>query len=282
MSSRTYERLNSRDQAVSVHFELGLRAYDDGDVALVKRHLAALALLPECGGASAQFSALQWRALWLQGEREQALDVARAAWLGSPGDVDACIEVADILVEMGAIDEAAEMLFSAATSARIEAELWYEAGLLFERLERWEQRLGCFEQVWEIEHAGEHERVMWLDEARFEDVAQDAMDNLPEHVRDALGNVVVFIEPYPERWIFDTEVADPRLLGLFDGVGRAAEAGHGAILMGPSRIYLFRRNIERICHSAEEVEAQIAITLRHEVGHYLGLDEDELHARGLG
>ena len=47
-------------------------------------------------------------------------------------------------------------------------------------------------------------------------------------------------------------------------------------------IHLFRWNIERICSSEAEVEEQVEITIRHEVGHYLGLDEDALHFRGLG
>lgn len=267
---------------MAVHFDLGLRAYDRGDLAEVQRHLAAVGLLPEGGSTSSQFMALHWRALWLDDDRAGALDIAWSALRRNPDDADATIEVADILVEMEAIEEAAEVLLEASERHASDPELWYEAGILLERLERWELRLQCFEHVWELEHAGGTSIPMWLSEARFIDVADQAISDLPEHVRQALGNVVILIEDYPAKWIFDTDVADPRLLGLFDGVGRAAEAGHGAIPLGPSRIYLYRWNIERMCTSVEDVEHQIAITVRHEIGHYLGLDEDELHARGLG
>ena len=282
ISSQTYARLNARPEALAVHFEFGLRAYEAGDAVVVRRHLAALGMLPEGGANCLEFLALHWRALWLEGETAAALDVAQGAMRRTPDDTDACIEVADILVELEALDEAATLLLEASERHGSDPELWYEAGLVFERLERWGLRLQCFERVWELEHAGDRPLRLWLTESRFVQVARQAIDDLPEHVRAALGNVVVLIENYPERWIFETEVADPRLMGLFDGVGRAAESGHDVILMGPSRIYLFRWNIERLCISPDEVEEQIAITVQHEIGHYLGLDEDELQARGLG
>ena len=37
-----------------------------------------------------------------------------------------------------------------------------------------------------------------------------------------------------------------------------------------------------VAGAAVEVERQVTITVLHEIGHYLGLDEDELHQRGLG
>jgi len=282
ISSQTYFRLNARHEALAVHFDLGLRAYDAGDLSGVRRHLAAVGLLPEAGSACPQFMALQWRALWLDEDRDGALDIARAALGLSPGDPDAAIEVADILVEMEAVEEAAELLLETSEQHESDPELWYEAGVLLESLERWDLRLQCFEHVWELEQDGSSPILTWLSEGRFIEVAGQVIAELPEHVREALGNVVVMVEDYPARWILDTEVADPRLLGLFDGVGRAAEAGHDIIPLGPSRIYLYRWNIERRCASIEEVEEQIAITVLHEIGHYLGLDEDELHARGLG
>jgi predicted Zn-dependent protease with MMP-like domain len=44
---------------------------------------------------------------------------------------------------------------------------------------------------------------------------------------------------------------------------------------------LYQRNLERAASSRAELEEEIATTLVHEVGHFLGLDEEELWARGL-
>jgi predicted Zn-dependent protease with MMP-like domain len=49
----------------------------------------------------------------------------------------------------------------------------------------------------------------------------------------------------------------------------------------PSSIVLFQRNLERAARTRDELLEQIRITLVHEVGHYLGLSEDELYERGL-
>ena len=52
--------------------------------------------------------------------------------------------------------------------------------------------------------------------------------------------------------------------------------------MRPNYIYLFQRNLERIARDREDLIEQITITLHHELGHYLGLDEDEVEDMGLG
>jgi predicted Zn-dependent protease with MMP-like domain len=49
----------------------------------------------------------------------------------------------------------------------------------------------------------------------------------------------------------------------------------------PSSIVLYQRNLERFAESRAELVEQIGVTLVHEVGHFLGLDEEELYQRGL-
>lgn len=72
----------------------------------------------------------------------------------------------------------------------------------------------------------------------------------------------------------------PDLLGLFAGrhiFARSTSEPPEA----PGAIYLFRRNLLRSCSDREELEQEIRITVRHEVGHLMGLDEDELDDWGL-
>jgi predicted Zn-dependent protease with MMP-like domain len=47
------------------------------------------------------------------------------------------------------------------------------------------------------------------------------------------------------------------------------------------RIFLFKRNLEKVAQSRPELVEQIQVTVKHEVGHYLGLDEDEIDRLGL-
>jgi predicted Zn-dependent protease with MMP-like domain len=44
---------------------------------------------------------------------------------------------------------------------------------------------------------------------------------------------------------------------------------------------LYQKNLERLVRSREELVREIGVTLVHEVGHFLGLDEEELWERGL-
>jgi predicted Zn-dependent protease with MMP-like domain len=49
----------------------------------------------------------------------------------------------------------------------------------------------------------------------------------------------------------------------------------------PSSIVLYQRNLERAARTRAELVEEVRITLVHEVGHFLGLSEDELYQRGL-
>jgi predicted Zn-dependent protease with MMP-like domain len=48
-----------------------------------------------------------------------------------------------------------------------------------------------------------------------------------------------------------------------------------------AEIVLFQKNLERFARTREELVEQIGVTVAHEVGHLLGLDEDDLFERGL-
>ena len=47
------------------------------------------------------------------------------------------------------------------------------------------------------------------------------------------------------------------------------------------RILLFKRNLEKVSGTREELVEQIEITVKHEIGHCLGLDEDRSNGSGL-
>jgi predicted Zn-dependent protease with MMP-like domain len=48
-----------------------------------------------------------------------------------------------------------------------------------------------------------------------------------------------------------------------------------------TQILLFRKNLERAAHSAEELAEEIRITLLHETGHFFGMSEEDLAEVGL-
>jgi predicted Zn-dependent protease with MMP-like domain len=46
-------------------------------------------------------------------------------------------------------------------------------------------------------------------------------------------------------------------------------------------ILLFKRNLEKVARTREELVEQVQITVKHEIGHYLGLDEEAVERLGL-
>ncbi len=280
--SRRLNRRLSRPRALGVHFHLGLRSYDLGDLYGVLRHRSAVAILPEGGVDSLEFMALDWRAKWLEDAREDALEVAETIAQRFPDDPDAVLELGHILSDLGRPEQALDALLVGARRTRDDPDLWYELGLTAERLEQWDLRRKAFHQVWKLEHDAEPVRRLFLSEAQVADLVAQTLERLPPMARRGLGNVAIFVEDYPEEWIVREDVADPRILGLFDGPDHASERSTDMVLEGPARIYIYRWNIERSCGSVEEAEEQVTITVLHEVGHYLGLDEEALHYRGLG
>ena len=71
---------------------------------------------------------------------------------------------------------------------------------------------------------------------------------------------------------------DGSLLGLYQGVPlteRSVFSDH----IEPDIIYIFQKNIEAIAHNdPQEICRQVRITVMHEIGHYFGLDEEQLAA----
>jgi predicted Zn-dependent protease with MMP-like domain len=108
----------------------------------------------------------------------------------------------------------------------------------------------------------------------IERVARETLDSLPEPFAEKLRNVPVILETRPTRMVVE-QGFDPRAFGLFEG----PEHGQDDI-PAPTRIVLFTSNL--LANFAdEELEEQVEITVLHEVGHYFGLDEDDMQRLGL-
>jgi tetratricopeptide (TPR) repeat protein len=110
----------------------------------------------------------------------------------------------------------------------------------------------------------------------MERIARRTLDELPEDFREVIQNVPVIIDDYPSReFVRENPTLGPQLLGLF--TGNAHFERHPV----PTAILLFRKNIEKVVSTRDELEDEIRKTLLHEIGHYLGLNEDDLRSRGL-
>ena len=114
----------------------------------------------------------------------------------------------------------------------------------------------------------------------FEGAVAEALSNLPKSIREYIENVPVLVEDWPSRDLIERENVSPQILGLFLGVPRTA-SGANDQPNDLDRVMIFKRNLEKVCLDREDLIDQIQITVRHEIGHYLGLDEDDMERLGL-
>jgi predicted Zn-dependent protease with MMP-like domain len=104
----------------------------------------------------------------------------------------------------------------------------------------------------------------------FEDHVRAALEGLPPELATALQNVAVVVE--------DESPDEPDLFGWYDGLGPGLD--HAGAL--PDRIVIYRRPLERAFPDPDQLEREIRITVLHEVGHFFGLDEDQIDDLGYG
>jgi predicted Zn-dependent protease with MMP-like domain len=95
----------------------------------------------------------------------------------------------------------------------------------------------------------------------FEESVRRALDSLPPAIAAKLENVAVVVE--------DEDPDDPDLFGI------CREEPYM-----PVTITIYRVPLEESFPDRAELEQEIQVTVLHELGHYFGMDEDELE--GLG
>lgn len=111
----------------------------------------------------------------------------------------------------------------------------------------------------------------------FAQVVQEELGKLPPGIRKGLARSEFELEELPQ--VSDLVATDPPLspgiLGLF------RPPPDGAPSDAKPYIILYRRNLSRAAHSAEELRREVRDTLMHEVGHLNGEDDEQLRDRGL-
>ena len=119
-----------------------------------------------------------------------------------------------------------------------------------------------------------------MERERFEELVEEALQELPAMFRDKLENLAIMVEDEPEG---HGPHAGPRrlLLGIFQGIP-ATQKSVWDIVTAPNRIVLYQRNIEAVCRNDAEIRQQVRTTVMHELGHYFGMSEEQLRQAGLG
>jgi predicted Zn-dependent protease with MMP-like domain len=249
-----------------------------------------------------------------QGQVERARLELKALERKRPGHPDLRIVDAAVSLDEGEAEQALDVLKGAERSAdpalffHLRAVAQFELARFVEARDDAERAIAIrpelaethhllarvFEHLGDSDQAREHaEEAQALDpesfalpievsDEEFDQLVEKSVRELPPPVRKHLEELPLLVEPIPRREILTSErpPLSPDLLGLF--VGRdLLERTHADLPGAPGAIFLFRRNLLRVCADREELEREIRITVQHEVGHLLGLDEDDLEQWGL-
>lgn len=120
-----------------------------------------------------------------------------------------------------------------------------------------------------------------MTDQEFEAIVDEAFKELPPEFLEKIQNIDVLIEDFPDPETRRTmHVTQKGLLGLYVGIplNKRSPTAYGNVL--PDRIYLFKKNLEAVSRSAQELKEQIQRTLLHELGHYFGIDDKRLRELG--
>jgi predicted Zn-dependent protease with MMP-like domain len=97
-----------------------------------------------------------------------------------------------------------------------------------------------------------------LNDEDFEELVRDALDDLPDLLRNALRHVAVVISDKGRR---------VGAYGMYEGDGATRDNYH-------DRIVIFRDTLRRdFGHDPELLRDQVVRTVRHELAHHVGFDE---------
>lgn len=109
-----------------------------------------------------------------------------------------------------------------------------------------------------------------IDLEAFEQLVVDELDLLPDEMVEGLDNVVFMVE---ER--HETE----DLLGIYEGFALTDRGQYGFGEL-PDRIVVFREAHLARNETLEQLRDEIHTTLVHEIAHFYGIDDEELHRLG--
>ena len=121
------------------------------------------------------------------------------------------------------------------------------------------------------------------EEATEEPVLEEAVAEIPEPFRSYLHNVEIVIEDRPSPSLLREVGLDPRrdsLFGLYQGVPLTEREANPSMLL-PDRITIFYLPLVRSFSAPGAIRREVRRTVIHEIGHFFGLDEEQIRENGF-
>ncbi len=214
--------------------------------------------------------------------RDTLAEAERAGELGTSDDLLQAWYIAAAQFYMWRFPAAREQLDEIVRSGQSDgdefAEAWY---LLAQVCEMQEDEIGArrgYDRAFALSPERFHRPTRLSDEGMDEAMAA-ARDQLPPQFQAALDELAVVVNDLPTHELASSEGRDdplpPDLLGLYVGTDRLDQSVFDPVDQ-PGVIFLFRKNLERICAQPDILVEEIRTTLWHELAHYLGFEEEDM------
>lgn len=219
----------------------------------------------------------------LQEEDPQgALVLAEKAVKIAPDDADPRLARARALFDLCELDDAKKAIAQAIDRNPQQGECYWFRGRLLTAMGDEEGAQRAFDRAVALDPE-RFTAPFRMTEDAFVAKMEEALAELPDSIRDYLKNVAIMVEDIPDVAALksETPVLSPSLLGLHRGLPPALDSVENKAPTLPNEILLFRKNIEIAAQDEGDLIDLIGSTLIHEIGHYLGLDEEDLIERGL-
>lgn len=112
----------------------------------------------------------------------------------------------------------------------------------------------------------------------FAQLVRQAIADLPPAYAKLMESIAVVVEEEPSRDVLEDLELDGEddLLGLYQGQSLLEDSFFASGGTEPAKISIYRGPILRQCESPEEVVQEVYDTVVHELGHHVGLDDDEM------
>jgi predicted Zn-dependent protease with MMP-like domain len=196
-------------------------------------------------------------------------------------DLPLALEIADLHLALGEPEVARDRMRVATAAHPESADAWHALGSAAADLEDEGEMRSAWKRAWTLDTApgaaqGDGDR---LSEDEVAAVAEAGLEELPARAREFLQGVPIVIAEQPAEADVDAGF-DPRALGLFSGTPHPDNSSLDG-QPGLTQIVLFRRNLERVAGSEDELREEIRTTLLHETGHFFGLEDADLEELGL-
>jgi predicted Zn-dependent protease with MMP-like domain len=117
-----------------------------------------------------------------------------------------------------------------------------------------------------------------MNRAKFEELVDEALEEIPDEFLSRIDNLVVMVEDRPST---EQDPDGDGLLGLYEGVS-LAERGIDYYGVMPDQITVFREPHLALGLSRRALIEEIRKTVLHEIAHHLGIDDERLHELGWG